>query len=170
MWLILDDPAQPPKTVLGTGIANDVTLDMGTKHHDLPDAWVRHASNCCGLGESVYQFDGNEYRLVSSHSGQGLSQLDADASPGIPGVALKDGCELTERAMPSLLNDTYQCREKSSVGLRLVTLNCDQTQTTTVWLIRRTCSNEASTVQVSGERAASECPRKRNFRGCWTTM
>jgi len=40
-----------------------------------------------------------------SHSGQGPESTRRRRLPWNPRVALKDGCELTERAMPSLLND-----------------------------------------------------------------
>jgi len=161
MWLILDDPAQVPKVVLDTGTANESTLDMGTRHHDLPDAWVAHASNCCGLGESIYRFDGNEYREVAAHLGGSLSQLmsNAAASSGIPGVAPKDGCELTESEMPSLRNATDQSRGESSAGgLRLVTSDCGQMQT--VWLIRRPGKDEARTVQILAKEELLAVPAK----------
>jgi hypothetical protein len=162
MWLILDDPAQPPKMVLDTGTANDSKLDLGTRHHDLPDVWVAHASNCCGLGESVYRFDGTEYREVSDHLGGSLSQLmsNAAAATGIPGVAPKDGCELTESEMPSLRTGTDQSRGESSAGgLRLVASDCGQTQT--VWLIRRTVRDAAPTVQILAQEELVAAPDKR---------
>jgi hypothetical protein len=132
MDLILDVPGDKPTAVLTTLAVGGIKLDLATTHHNLPDAFVETASNCCGLTETGYRIDGKEYREASLRLEYKVEQLSSDTEAvevsRIAGARRSDRCVPKEVSLPT---------ELDKMGPKLVDATCDDTGEASVWLIKR---------------------------------